>query len=288
MREVDAAEPEEVPDIVALYVPGNRPARFDTALSSGADVIIVDLEDAVPDDAKAAARASARRWLEDLSEDDRRRVSLRVNTVGTARGDADLAALVGLSGIHSVRVPKVQSLQDITHVVSLLEDARVVALVETARGIEDAASIAESPHVVGVALGEADLRSDLGIFSDEGLSWCRARIVVAARAAGLPPPMMSVWTDLADTEGLVASCRAGRALGFLGRTAVHPSQVEPIRQGFLPSAEEVSAAKETLAVLEKASWEGAGVAVLGSGRMVDSAMVGAARRVLALHAQLTA
>jgi citrate lyase subunit beta/citryl-CoA lyase len=182
-------------------------------------------------------------------------------------------------------VPKVESADDIARVARAL-DVRVHALLETASGVEAAAVIASAPQVSALALGEADLRSDLGVSSDEGLVWSRSRVIVAARAAGLPSPMMSAWTDLADTEGLVVSCRRGRAVGFVGRTAVHPSQIEPIHQGFLPSDDETAQARELLADLERAGSVDASVAVTADGRMVDPAMVRGAQLVLALHARI--
>ncbi|WP_433045756.1 HpcH/HpaI aldolase/citrate lyase family protein [Dactylosporangium sp. CS-033363] len=267
------------PDLVALYVPGDRPALFDKALAGPADVVILDLEDAVPAAGKDTARAAVAAWLASLAVADRARISVRVN----GGSSADLAVLSGLPGLHSVRVPKVESPADVERVVA----APVHALLESAAGIEAAFAIARAPQVAALALGEADLRSDLGVTSDEGLVWARSRVVVAARAAGLPAPMMSAWTDLADAEGLVASCRAGRAMGFLGRTAVHPKQVEPILTGFAPSPEEVAAAQALLDSLAAAGAGGRAVAVTASGRMVDPAMIRGAERTLAVHNLIT-
>lgn len=270
-------------DLVALYVPGDRPARYDKALAAPADVVILDLEDAVPATGKDDARAAARDWLSALPPTSRTRVSVRINAVGTAAGDADLAALAGFTGLHSVRVPKVESPADVARVVAALGPVPVHALLESAAGVEAVAAIATAPQVAALALGEADLRSDLGVTSDAGLAWARSRMVVAARAAGLPAPMMSAWTDLADTDGLVASCRTGRAMGFLGRTAIHPKQIEPILSGFAPSTEEVAAAEELLDSLATAEASGRAVAVTTTGRMVDPAMIRGAQRTLAVH-----
>jgi citrate lyase subunit beta / citryl-CoA lyase len=276
------------PDVVALYVPGNRPALFDKALAGPADVVILDLEDAVPLDGKDQARSHVRAWLADLDREGRSRVSVRVNAVGTQPHDADLAALGGLAGLHSVRVPKVESAADVARVVAVTDGGHPVhVLLETAVGIEAAAEIAAAPGVAALAIGEADLRSDLGVTADEGLVWSRSRVVVAARAAGLPAPMMSAWTDLADPEGLLASCRTGRTHGFLGRTAVHPAQVATIRAGFTPGDDEVDRARTLLADLASAGDDGRAVAVTSAGRMVDRAMVRNAEQVLALHAALS-
>ncbi|GAA2340445.1 CoA ester lyase [Dactylosporangium salmoneum] len=275
------------PDLVALYVPGDRPALFDKALAGPADVVILDLEDAVPAAGKDGARAAVRDWLSAIPADSRARVSVRVNAVGTPACGADLAALAGVTGFHSVRVPKVESPTDVARIAGALGQVPVHALLESAVGIEAAAAIAHTPQVAALALGEADLRSDLGVTSDDGLAWARSRVVVAARAAGLPAPMMSAWTDLADTDGLVASCRAGRAMGFLGRTAIHPKQVEPILSGFAPGADEVAAAEALLDSLAAAGADGRAVAVTATGRMVDPAMVRGAQRTLAVHARIS-
>nr|BFE56569.1 CoA ester lyase [Dactylosporangium thailandense] len=274
------------PDLVALYVPGDRPALFGKALAGPADVVILDLEDAVPAGGKDAARAAVRAWLLGLDPPARARISVRVNGVGTPGGDDDLAALAHVAGLHSVRVPKVESPAEVARVVAALGPVPVHALLESAVSIEAAADIARAPQVAALALGEADLRSDLGVTSDDGLVWARSRVIVAARAAGLPAPMMSAWTDLADTEGLIASCRAGRAMGFLGRTAVHPKQVEPILTGFAPDPGEVAAAQALLDSLAAAGAGGRAVAVTATGRMVDPAMVRGAERVLAVHAHI--
>ncbi|GAA1933761.1 HpcH/HpaI aldolase/citrate lyase family protein [Nocardioides hwasunensis] len=273
--------PRGAPDLVALYVPGNRPALFEKALV-GPDVVILDLEDAVPLAAKDDARRAVRSWVDGLDQASRARISVRVNAVGTPQHSQDLAAVADLGGLHSVRVPKVESREDVAAVSAVVGDLPVHALLETARGIEAAATVAASPGVGALAIGEADLRSDLGVTAEDGLAWARSRVVVAARAAGLPAPMMSAWTDLEDDQGLLASCRAGRGMGFLGRTAVHPRQVPTIRAGFAPSEEEVAHARALLRHLGDDHDE-RGIAVTESGHMVDRAMVRNAEQVLALH-----
>jgi citrate lyase subunit beta / citryl-CoA lyase len=152
----------------------------------------------------------------------------------------------------------------------------VHALVETARGLEAAFEIASHPGVRGISLGEADLRSQTGAL-EAGLDWPRARIVNAAVAAGLARPPQSVYPHVRDLEGLARSCRRGRELGHLGRAAIHPDQLEPIEQAFLPTQTEVDVARATVEKMER---EGTGT--IDGGRFVDPAMLGAARTVLAL------
>lgn len=273
----------EQPEVVltALYVPGDRPDRFDKAVAARPDVVIVDLEDAVAPGAKDAARRHVAEWLEVAPE---AAVDVRMNALGSPWGQADLEMLLDLRGHSGVRVPKVQSAGDVRAVATALDDTTALhCLLETAIGVEAAYEIAQAdPSVASLSLGEADLASDLGVTGEDGLSWARSRLVVAARAAGLPAPMMSVYPQVNDLDGLAESCRRGRSLGFIGRTAIHPRQLPVIVRAFQPSAEEVTAATATVDALERAEQSDTGVLLLPDGRMVDPAMLGAAQRVLAV------
>lgn len=273
--------------LTLLYVPADRPDRVVKALGSSADVVIVDLEDAVAPSAKSFARAEAAR----LARDAGRVVQVRVNAPSTPWGDEDLAMVAELPPSVSVRVPKVSSPADVAAVRSVVGSRPVHVLLETAAGVEAAYDIASAPGVASLGLGEADLASDLGLSgdgADDGLAWCRQRLVVAARAAGLPAPAMAVWTDLADADGLAASCARGRGLGFVGRAAIHPRQLPVIEAAFRPSPDEVAAATEVVEAMDAATAAGSGTAILPGGRFVDVAMVEQARRVLALAARTSA
>jgi citrate lyase subunit beta/citryl-CoA lyase len=268
--------------LTALYVPGDRPDRFAKAASSGADVVVVDLEDAVDPGHKAAARANLLAWLPDAAPGS---VDVRVNAVGTPWGRDDLAALPGVPALRAVRVPKVVSEVDVAAAADLVDRLPLHCLIETALGVENAYRIAAAPRVGAIALGEADLSSELGTSGEDALGWVRARIVVAARAAGLEPPMMSVYPDLLDLAGLAESCRRGGRAGFLGRMAVHPRQLPVIEEAFRPDTAAVAAAQAVLAALDRGVEDGSGVAVTPDGRMVDRAMAGQARRTLAIAAR---
>jgi citrate lyase subunit beta / citryl-CoA lyase len=251
------------PALTALYVPGSRPDRFDKAAASGADVVILDLEDSVGDDEKADARAAVVSWLTRASVP----VQVRVNAPGTEHLALDLEALPESV---EVRLPKVQGAGDMRP----LEGMNVHAVIESALGVEHAFDIARSPEVVSIGLGEADLAAELGIEGDEPFGWIRSRIVVAARAAGLPRPMMSVFPDLEDLDGLAASCRVGRRLGMRGRAAVHPKQIPVISSAFAPTAQERQWAAEVLNALGTSA-----VARMPDGSMVDEAMARRARSI---------
>ncbi|RIQ12675.1 HpcH/HpaI aldolase/citrate lyase family protein [Jiangella rhizosphaerae] len=271
--------------LTLLYVPADRPDRAEKALASSADVVILDLEDAVAPSAKDAARSGAASVLSSFPSGGGREVQVRVNAPSTPWSADDLALVAGLPPSVSVRVPKVASPSDVAAVRSVVGDRPVHVLLETAAGVEAAYAIASAPGVASIGLGEADLASDLGLSGqgvEDGLAWCRQRLVVAARAAGLPAPAMAVWTDLADTDGLAASCVRGRGLGFVGRAAIHPKQLPVIEAAFRPAPDEVARAEEVVTAVEAAAAAGSGTAVLPNGRFLDVAMVDQARRVLAL------
>jgi citrate lyase subunit beta/citryl-CoA lyase len=272
----------QVPPLTWLYVPGDRTDRFASALASDADAVIIDLEDAVAPAHKDAARENARALLASPTP---KPVSVRINDLRSPWGAADCAALATAPNLAGIRVPKVEGADDVRRVRDALGSRTVPlhCLIETALGVEASFAIASADaSVASIALGEADLRSDLGVSDEEGLLWSRSRIVVAARAAGLPPPAMSVYTKLDDLEGLAASCRRGRALGFLGRIAIHPRQLAVIAAAFLPTEAEITAARALLDALAAAGHQESGVAVLPDGRFADRAMVQLAERVIAL------
>jgi citrate lyase subunit beta/citryl-CoA lyase len=268
------------PPLTFLYTPADRPDRVRKALESAADVVLVDLEDAVAPAHKDEARANAVRLLAAAGA---RPVQVRVNHPSTPWHEADLAALAGLPLAVGVRVPKVESPEEILALVAALPGRAVHALIESALGVERALQIAmASPAIASLALGEADLRSDLQVEDDTALAWPRSRVIVAARAARLPPPAMSVYPNVRDLDGLAASCRGGRALGFRGRTAIHPAQLATIRSAFLPTPREVLRAKEVMARVADATAAGVGAIALTDGTFLDVAMVEQARAVLTL------
>ncbi|MFB9473791.1 HpcH/HpaI aldolase/citrate lyase family protein [Nonomuraea salmonea] len=268
----------ERPPVTWLYVPGDRPERFAKAVASGADVVIIDLEDAVAPVRKDEARANAVAYLS--ARPDGGVLHVRVNDPAGERGRDDLAAVAGLAD--AVRLPKVES----AAVLDTLTGAPAYALLESAAGIVNAREIAAHPHVTGVALGEQDLAAELGITDQQAMNHLRLQVVLAAAAAGLPPVPMSVYPDVKDEDGLLASCRAGRAIGLFGRTAIHPRQIPAIRRAFRPGEEETARAVEIVAAAEQAERDGAGAIALPDGRFVDAPIVTRARRTLALARHL--
>ena len=268
------------PPLTWLYAPGDRPHVVAKALTAGADVVVIDLEDAVAPDRKEYARAAT---AELLSAPQPVPVHVRVNALDGPLASRDLEAVAGRPGLSGLRLPKVTSPEQIIRTAERSTPAggapALYALLESALAVEHAHAIASAhPALRGIALGEADLRADLGVREDAGLDWCRSRIVVAARAAGLPPAPQSIHPDIRDLEGLAASCAHGRTLGFLGRAAIHPRQLPVIERAYLPTEREVDEAE----TIVKAAMTQQGAQALPDGRFIDAAVVAAAHRTLSL------
>ncbi|WP_026923682.1 HpcH/HpaI aldolase/citrate lyase family protein [Glycomyces arizonensis] len=260
--------------VSALYVPGDRPDRFGKAAASGADVVILDLEDAVAADAKAEALANVTAYLADPPPG----IALQVRV--NAGAAHEIEAVRGTGAAVGLRVPKVEDPRELDAIARLAGGLPLTALIESARGLEAAAAVAAHPAVREVALGEADLASDLGSTDPLVLDHARVRLLIAARAAGLDAPMLSVYPAIRDLDGLRADTERGRALGLRGRVAVHPAQLPVIEAVFAPSEEERAWARAVVDALEHGPGRGGGVATLPDGEMVDPAMLGRARRIL--------
>jgi citrate lyase subunit beta/citryl-CoA lyase len=278
------------PPLTLLYAPADRLDRVAKAMATDADVVIVDLEDAVAPGHKDSARQSMAHALSRPGLAEARRplpgaVQVRINHPSTPWHDGDVAAVADLPGGVGARIPKVESAEQIRVLARQLPGRALHLLIESALGVERAFEIATaSPQVASLGLGEADLRSDLRIDDEDALSWVRSRIVVAARAAALPSPSMSAYTHIKDLEGLAASCRIGRSLGFCGRTAIHPGQLATIRAAFLPTPAQVQAARDVIDRIAGAAAEGVGAIALADGTFLDAAMVERARATVALAA----
>jgi citrate lyase subunit beta / citryl-CoA lyase len=264
-----------------LYVPGDDPRRIEKALATGADAVVIDLEDSVAPNRKEEARSNAATVLESVPA---RPVFVRINAPGSELAARDIAAVAALQ-LSGLRLPKVESLESVRLVAETLEalrsEAGIQCLIESALGLELALEIARShERVAGISLGEADLAADLGVRDEAGLLYARSRIVSASRAAGLPGPVQSVYTRVNDLDGLRRSTEEGKNMGFVGRSAIHPSQVPIINEVFTPTEDEVAEAQELLDRLEGEAESGTGAFVLEDGRFVDRAVVESARRTL--------
>jgi citrate lyase subunit beta/citryl-CoA lyase len=270
--------PASIP-LTWLYVPGDRRDRINAALAGAADVVILDLEDAVTPDAKDAARQSV--WA--AAQTSGRPLQVRINAEDSPWQSDDADMLRSLPGSVGVRLPKIHSVDAVRRLADAVGERPLHLLIESALGVELGYHLARAhPRVATIALGEADLRADLGIADESGLAWARSRIVNAAAAAGLPPPPMSVYPNHRDLDGLAKSCQLGRGLGFRGRTAIHPAQLPVIRRSFSPTDDEVRRARTLLAAAERGRRSGHGAVALPDGTFVDAAVVRRARAVVDL------
>jgi citrate lyase subunit beta/citryl-CoA lyase len=267
-----------LPPRTYLFVPGTRPERFGKALASGADRVVLDLEDAVAADDKASARSAIATWLQGATPAGRSRIVVRINDAGSPWFTADLAAL-GDVPLISVLLPKAESAAQVADTQAALPDAGILALIESARGVAEANRIAAA-GAQRLVFGTLDfaLDLDMDISTDgSGLRYAASRIAIASRLAGLPAPVAGVTPQLDDEERLLCDLAESRRLGFGAKLCIHPRQVQPIHAALRPSAAALDWARRVL-VADAAS---PGAARL-DGRMVDRPVVLQAQRTLAL------
>ena len=248
-----------------LFVPGSRADRFRKALDSGADAVCFDLEDAVPKAQKQEARAIIGRLpMQGAAKVGR---FLRINGLATADGLRDLLALAQANHApDALLVPKVAAPREMDLIGNLLDPGPpLIAILETAAGIEAAAAVAAHPQVAALLFGSADYCADTGAAMQwDGLAYARGRIIAAAVAHQVLA-IDGVWPDVQDGEGALADTQRIRGLGFRARCAIHPRQVPFIHQGFAPPAEELAKARKIVAAFEA----GGGAAILVEGMMID-------------------
>lgn len=253
-----------------LFVPATRPDRFAKAAASGADLVILDLEDAVPEVEKGTARQQVVEWLTTGG-----RAAVRVNPAGSPHHDADVTALAGAPGLVAAVLPMAASTEALarTH-TELGPDVALIPQVETAAGLVRAVDLAAAPGVVRLAFGHLDFAVDIDAAPEpDTLAYARSGLVVASRAAGLPGPVDSVTTDLDDERAAHTDAVAARRLGFTGKLCIHPRQVAAVNAAMSPTETEVSWAERVLAAATT------GV-VRVDGQMVDAPVVARAERIV--------
>jgi citrate lyase subunit beta/citryl-CoA lyase len=265
-----------------LFTPADRPDMMRSAADSDADALVFDLEDAVAPDAKSAARTTVREVVSDRAFDPTGELFVRINPVDQGAGaDLDGLAPVG-EGIDGVMLPKVGSADDVETVGRMLAEhdmtEHVIPLIESAAGVLAAAAIASAKPTVAVAFGAEDLSADIGATrTGEGLEVLHAReAVVLAAAATNVEAIDTVYTDFEDDEGLETDTRFAAQLGFDGKLAIHPAQVEPINRAFSPDPADVEWAKRVVEAAE--STDDAVFRV--DGEMIDAPLLAQAERIL--------
>jgi len=256
-----------------LFVPGDRPDRFARAVASGADQVILDLEDGVAFERKDVARAAVSDWLAAGNPG-----VVRVNAIGTSLFDEDSAAVFWHSSLSGVMVPKAEDAVDIAEAVGAFgHEIPLIALVETARGLGAARDVARTSGVVRLAFGSIDLAADLGCEeSADALLMARSTLVLASRIAGLPSPIDGVSPRLDEGPEVRDDARRARALGFGGKLCIHPRQIAAVHAAFTPTEEERAWAHAVVA----AGADGGVHRV--EGQMVDRPVVERAQRILSL------
>lgn len=276
-----------------LYVPGDRADRLAKASERGADALIADLEDSVAPSAKESARATVAEWVRRLGPESVPQVWVRVNSGELMPDDVRAVVVAGLAGIYVSKTDSVEVLTIVDELLSECEGSanlptrsiRVAPLIESALGMLSVEQIARGPRVSHLALGEADLRAELGITpSDDAaeLAPIRMQIVLASAAGGIAPPVGGVLADFRDLDALRRTSEGLRRMGFRGRAAIHPDQVPVINEVFTPTTAEIESARKVLALYEEARARGTGVIADENGRMIDEAVARAARQTLSL------
>lgn len=275
------------------FIPGNSPAMLKDAFIYGADALMFDLEDSVSPLEKDAARQLVYMALKTIDYSPCERV-VRINALSSAHGHADVEAMVA-AGVDVIRMPKTETAQDVLDCEAAIVAAElkynrapgsvgILAAIESAQGVLNAIEIAKcSKRLVGIALGAEDFCADLGVRrSAEGseLQLARQTIVLAAKAAGIDA-FDTVFSNVADEEGLVAETMKIKALGFTGKSVIHPRQIEPVHRVFAPTEEEIRQAQRLIVALQEAERRGSGVVAV-DGKMIDRPVVLRAQRTLQL------
>jgi len=282
----------------ALFVPGNRPDRIDKAFNTEADVIIIDLEDAVPLSEKEISRSKVREKAAQYAD---RMILVRINALGSQFIEGDLEEAI-VEGVKGIMLPKVERADDIHAINKLLLEAEkkrflpegsihLFPLIESAAAVQhvyDIVSAKTTPErIYSVAFGAADYTLDMGIeMTMEGteLFYARSRISIACRAAGISPPIDTPFMiDLNDIDALVSDAKRAKELGFQGKLVIHPKQIEPCNRIFSPTSEEIAKAEKIVQAFEEAEADGM-AAIQLEGKFIDYSVVKRSRDILTLAA----
>lgn len=254
-----------------LFVPGDRPERFDKAAASGADVVLLDLEDAVAPSHKTTARDHVRTWLDDGGN-----AIVRINDPGTPWYDEDVRMIAGRT--RAVMLPKAEDPTALDKLAQALPDGTgLIPLIETATGIVGAAAVCAAAGVVRPAFGSVDLAAELGVdhASIAALTHARSSLVLAAAAAGRVAPIDGVTTALEDEAALHTDITHAASLGYTAKLCIHPRQVAAVNTGFTPTADDIAWAHE---ITETTS---DGSVTVHDGQMIDRPVLLQARNILA-------
>ena len=263
-----------------LFVPGTRPERFIKALESGASGVVLDLEDAVAEEDKEAARDAIRTAWPNFSDEQKKHLVIRTNAPGTKFYSKDLILAQELK-VGCLLIPKSESLDQINGAAMILPNTAIIPMIESAIGLDCLREIANANQVLRLALGNLDLQADLGMVCDaqeSELQFARYQIVLASRVAQIAPPIDGVTPSTDDLPRITQDAERAKRIGFGGKLCIHPIQVAAVQAAFMPTAEELSWAQR---VVEADQASSGGVAKL-DGLMIDRPVVLLAKRTLAV------
>jgi len=263
-----------------LFVPGTRPERFSKALDSGADAVVLDLEDAVPEEGKEEARNAIRAAWSGFTHEQKNRLVIRTNSPGTKFYAADLILAQELN-VSCILIPKSESLDQINGAALILPNTAIIPMIETALGLDHLSEIANSNQVIRLALGNLDLQADLGMVCDQDeteLQTARYQIVLASRLAQIAPPIDGVTPSTDDTARISNDAQRAKRMGFGAKLCIHPKQVSLVKAAFMPSEQEITWAQRVIEADKNAK----GGAVKLDGRMIDRPVVLLAKRTITL------
>ncbi len=293
---------KELPPVRShLYAPGSNVRLLEKVFSTGADAVVLDLEDAVPRAEKIHAREMVAETVRSRADKPGPITFVRINHPSSGLAEDDVCAVVqpGLAGL---RVPKVEDAETVRQVAAWVEKTEVanglptgsmvlVCTIESAAGLFRAYDIATAhPRVIGLAYGAADFVRDVGVTpGPEGLEtlYACSQLVLISRVAGVRPPVDSVYRHLDDPTGLEKTARQAKALGFFGKSVIHPKQVPIVNVVFTPTEEEIARAREIVELAQQAEAQGKGALQNSNGEFIDVAIVRRAESILLLAESLT-
>ncbi len=269
-----------------LFVPGDRPERFDKAITSGCDVVIIDLEDAVSPSNKDLARSEVIKYLNDTTNN-QVRCFVRINSIKTYDGLRDIIAFIDNECLpDGIVLPMVDSAEEVIILEKIIQehkhDMSLFVVIETPKGLSNIDSILSVSNIVEfVGFGSADYTAQTGSsLSWDSLLYARSKIVNSAGIAGVIA-IDGVWPDINNQKGLLDETKRIVDIGFKGKIAIHPKQISGIHEAFAPNEEQINFAKEVIDAYEAAK----GGVISVRGKMIDEPLVISAKRVLSLSSR---
>jgi citrate lyase subunit beta/citryl-CoA lyase len=263
-----------------LFVPATQPERYGKALASGADGVIIDLEDAVGLDDKVKAREILKNTWPSISIDQKHRIVFRCNAPGSSFYAADLVLAKELQVRH-LMIPKTESRDHINGAAEELKNTAFIPMIETPLGLHHLNEIASAEQVLRLALGNLDMQVELGMSCDDNeteIDTARFMLVLASKLAQIAPPLDGVTPSTDDEPQIFAHAQKAKRFGFGAKLCIHPKQIPIIKRAFSPTVEEISWAKRVIAADNASN----GQAVKVDGKMVDRPVVMLAHRILRL------